>query len=126
MNTAKVVSGNEIKGDDGLSRRERNSKIGHNIPLGTLVEVKKESGIQECGLRLYVQEQNRDCDGTPLYSLTFDFFLVGKDFRNPSSGNEHLDSYLQIANRGALSHGYPEDSLEIIEAAESVYARYAD
>lgn len=125
MSTEKVISGNNIRGDDGLTRRERNSKIGHNIPLGTLVEVKKESGIQESGLRLYVQDHIRDCDGTPLYSLTLNFFLVGKDVTKPASGNERLDAHLRIANSGAISHGYPEDSLQIIEAAESVYARYA-
>lgn len=48
----------------------------HNIELGTLVEISCDDSLcdeedQHNGLRLFVVQHTRDCDGTPLYSLSF-------------------------------------------------------
>jgi hypothetical protein len=55
----------------GKTFREENSEKNHNIPLGTLVEVGEEIS-RYSGLRLFVVDHNRDCDGTPLYTLSFE------------------------------------------------------
>jgi len=50
----------------GLTWKEKNLAMKHQIPMGTLVEVK------DSGIRLFVCAYQRDCDGTPLYGLTWD------------------------------------------------------
>jgi hypothetical protein len=61
--------------ETGKTYREENNAKNHNIPLGTLVEVDFDDSYLESpkkGLRLFVVGHDRDCDGTPLYSLSFD------------------------------------------------------
>lgn len=60
---------------NGKTIRENNLEVAHQIPLGTLVEVKydKWHGNGACTkvhARLWVVMHGRDCDGTPLYSLS--------------------------------------------------------
>lgn len=47
----------------GLTYRQLNNAKKHKFKVGQLVEL-------EGGARLFVAKQTRDCDGTPLYSLT--------------------------------------------------------
>ncbi len=47
----------------GLTYRQINNAKKHKFQVGQLVEL-------ESGARLFVAKQTRDCDGTPLYSLT--------------------------------------------------------
>jgi hypothetical protein len=49
----------------GRSYREVNATKTHAIPIGSLVELKD-------GVRLFVVYHARDCDQTPLYSLSDD------------------------------------------------------
>lgn len=49
---------------NGKTIKENNLEQTHNFPVGSLVEIKD---TQE---RLYVKKLTRDCDGTPLYSLS--------------------------------------------------------
>ena len=55
---------------DGKTWKEKNLEIKHNIPIGSLVEVSYD-GAPNKGVRLFVAEHSRDCDGTPLYTLTW-------------------------------------------------------
>lgn len=74
--------------------REVNFEKKHNIPLGKLVELSS-------GVRLFVVSHNRDCDGTPLYSLCHDredIIRKCQGFANP-----------------AWTNGYTEDSLKEIK-----------
>jgi len=48
----------------GLTYRQINNAKKHKFQVGQLVEL-------ESGARLFVAKQTRDCDGTPLYSLTY-------------------------------------------------------
>lgn len=83
-------------------REENNAKI-HNIPLGTLVEVDCDDSYLESpkkGLRLFVVQHDRDCDGTPLYSLSFD-----KNWEPDMFGDR---------SRWAIDTGYSEDCLKIV------------
>jgi len=47
----------------GRSYRQVNNATPHSLGLGVLVEL-------ENGARLFTAKHTRDCDGTPLYSLT--------------------------------------------------------
>lgn len=78
----------DIVEKNGKTIRENNTEIPHNIPIGTIVEFDinpdqplhgtidengKEwsTGIM-CGkARAYIYDHTRDCDGTPLYTLSF-------------------------------------------------------
>ncbi len=63
---------------NGLTVREENMQMQHGIPLWALVEIKQfdmeepedSEYNQHTGLRLFVCGHTRDCDGTPLYTLT--------------------------------------------------------
>lgn len=60
----------------GLTYRQENSQLTHSIPIGAIVEClpynddPEKDYNEHTGLRLFVVEHNRDCDGTPLYSLS--------------------------------------------------------
>jgi hypothetical protein len=55
---------------NGKTARENNLARPHLIPLDALVEIDcPESEFH--GVRAFVVEHARDCDGTPLYSLSF-------------------------------------------------------
>lgn len=93
--------------ETGKTFREENKTKRHNIPLGTLVEVDFDDTYLESpkkGLRLFVVSHDRDCDGTPLYSLSFD-------------KNWGIDNYPeQFKNFASLAidSGYSEDCLKVI------------
>jgi hypothetical protein len=113
-----------IVGEDGLSDKERNLKNQHTIPLFSLVEIEYE-GSEEFGLRLYVQGHSRDCDGTPLYNLTHDYRVVGKDvstdrMRNAKDRFEHM---LAVMDTGKITGGYSADSLVVVRTADEVKNR---
>lgn len=59
---------------NGKTVRENNTAIPHNIPVGTLVEVHfdewhGDGACEKTHARLWVIEQGRDCDGSPMYWL---------------------------------------------------------
>jgi rRNA maturation protein Nop10 len=60
---------------NGKSIRENNEAIQHKIPLGALVEAKYDEwfgdgACQKVHARLWVVQHSRDCDGSPLYTLS--------------------------------------------------------
>lgn len=70
-----VINVSDIVEANGKTWRENNLAIKHSIPIGTLVEVKFDSWFGEGACwkvhaRLWVVAHTRDCDGTPLYSLS--------------------------------------------------------
>jgi len=95
--------------ENGKTTRQNNLEINHNIPIGTLVEMKNWE-IGEGGscikyhARLWVVEHRRDCDGTPLYVLSI--------YKDPSIALsvETLNIYC----------GYPEGSLIPISITKEV------
>ena len=99
MNVADIV--NE---KTGKTYRQENLEKVHNIPLKTLVEVYFDGGEDRNGLRLFVVDHQRDCDGTPLYGLSYDknwsVDMLGRDFK--------------FATRCMVDGGYSEECLTII------------
>lgn len=90
--------------DTGKTYREENNALTHKIPLGVMVEVKgDEYDTKMNGLRLWVVKHTRDCDGTPLYGLSFD-----KDWSSDMFGKD----FTMMAN-ARIDNGYPEESLTV-------------
>lgn len=97
-----------INPETGKSYRHENNEKKHNIELGRLVEINFDDSYsvdKKKGLRLFVVSHHRDCDGTPLYGLSFDRnwheLMFGEDFK--------------VFARWAVDWGYSEGSLKIIE-----------
>lgn len=113
-----------IVGEDGLSEKERNLKNQHTIPLFSLVQIQDDNS-EEFGLRLYVQGHSRDCDGTPLYNLTHDYRVVGKDVSTDRMRNakDRLEHMLAVIDTGKITGGYSADSLVVIRTADEVKNR---
>ena len=119
---------------NGKTWKENNLEIKHNIPLGKLVEINWENGEYN-GVRLFVVSHGRDCDGTPLYGLSFDK-NAGTDLletereiealQNDHSGAEHSALMLRIAysnkvqNLGRILDGISEESLTVISEVANV------
>ncbi len=64
-----------INPETGNTYKEDNLKIVHKIPIGTLVECKFDTwhrggACEKNHVRLWVVRHSRDCDGTPLYSIS--------------------------------------------------------
>jgi hypothetical protein len=77
---------------NGKTIKQNNLERTHGIAKGTLVETEE-------GLRLWVTYQGRDCDGTPLYWLSFE-----KDLDQKS-----------VYDRSKQTGGYSEDSLVVVD-----------
>ena len=65
----------DIVEENGKTIRQNNMELTHDLPIGTLVDVKYETwfGKGACDkvqARLWIVSHDRDCDGTPLYSLS--------------------------------------------------------
>jgi hypothetical protein len=65
----------DIVEENGKTIRENNLEKTHDIPIGTLVEVKYDEwygdgACEKVHARLWVIGHSRDCDGTPLYNLS--------------------------------------------------------
>ncbi len=84
-----IVNVKDIVEENGKTVEENNLEIKHNIPVGSLVEVKydewgKDGSCMKIHARLWVIEHIRDCDGEPLYSL------CKSPLHKIDTGNEHI------------------------------------
>jgi hypothetical protein len=66
---------NLINPETGKTYKDENLEKQHRIPIGALVEVKWDTWFGEGACwkvhaRLWVVAHRRDCDGTPLYSIS--------------------------------------------------------
>lgn len=83
---------------------DQNIKLGHSIPLKTLVEVDIEYSDHH-GIRGYVCEHTRDCDGTPLYALYYSNDFDTLDYVRENERNLY---------RYMIVDGFGEDCLKVI------------
>ena len=73
-----LVAAHDLMESNGKTIKENNLEKKHNIPLGSLVEVEIQlydtcaEGIVDLhGIcKLYVVSHDRDCDGSPLYTVS--------------------------------------------------------
>lgn len=87
----------------GKTWKEKNLEMAHNIPLRSLVEVSYD-GARNNGVRLFVCRHDRDCDGTPLYSLTWDM--------------DYFDRFKGLPYTTVSTGGFGEDGLIVIQKPE--------
>lgn len=104
-----------VVGEDGLSDKERNLLLTHDIERFALVEV------EDSGLRLYVALQGRDCDGTLLYWLTADKHTFKYTNEELMTWNPHCEYGLSHA-KIKMEGGYPQYSLTVIRPASDLIA----
>ena len=127
-----VLLVSDIVEENGKTVRENNNALIHNIPLGSLVEIlpdmwEMESGEVSIstGLRLYVVNHGRDCNGTPLYDLSFDpdahvqwanykKIIDEKSYDPEDEYSEAITKARYWSYSGAIKSGYPEESLKVI------------
>lgn len=126
MNTQKpdanIIFVPEMVESNGLTVRENNMVKNHSIPLFTLVELVCDD--HENGLRFFVQNHSRDCDGTPLYDLTTDTKLVGIDLSLSDALNDCkkdlLSGIFVAVDFGKIRLHYHESALKIVREASVV------
>jgi hypothetical protein len=123
VNVANIVEAN------GKTVRENNKAIPHALPIGALVEITTDCPIGEFGtiyngVRLFVVKHDRDCDGTPLYSLSFDRNVLKAienaraDIKNNRDSSIHpLLTNSLGRDEGSITDGWDEGSLLLIDAA---------
>jgi hypothetical protein len=106
---------------NGKTIKENNLERQHSVPMGALVEVKFDEwfgggACWQVHARLWVVSQDRDCDGTPLYTLSrwrdAEFAMRVKDYHTGFA-----ESSLQVVELTLrLAEGY--DSLSWDAEAE--------
>ncbi len=94
----------------GNTYKEDNLKIPHNIPIGTLVECKFDTwhsggACAKYHVRLWVIRHDRDCDGTPLYTIS-----------------RWKGTWLEVQDFGGHHHGLPEEMLTPIQVTPELEA----
>lgn len=119
----------DIVENNGKTWKQNNLAKQHDIPLGTLVEITYKSDYEDeedskFGLRLFVVNHSRDCDGTPLYDMSFDKNsykefkqteekIQNKDFSD--SMDEALVRWMHQRTSGAILRHYGRESLKVVE-----------
>lgn len=118
----------DIVEENGKTVKENNLSVQHDIPIGSLVEITYDSQYEEpdekvCGLRLFVVNHSRDCDGTPLYDLSFDLKaykewkeldakVKSQHFENAM--DQQLTYLVYWQTGGKILRHYSKDSLKVI------------
>ena len=108
LNSTQLILVSSLKEANGNTVYENNMERKHAIPIGTLVE-------ESCtGIRLFVVRHERDCDGTPLYGLSFD--LEAENRRRSVSDSELLPAkFLCWRHTGSIMDGVSEDSIVVVK-----------
>lgn len=89
---------------NGQTVKEQNLLVKHAIPLGALVEVDIERN-ENHGIRAFVCEHARDCDGTPLYSLSMSNNIADLEELRRTDMEHYLWS---------TENGFSDDCLKVI------------
>lgn len=127
MSTVNFVG--DIVESNGKTWKENNLAKQHDIPLGTLVEITYKSDYEDeedskYGLRLFVVNHSRDCDGTPLYDMSFDknsykeFKLTEDKIKNNDFENkmdEALVKWMHQRVSGSILRHYGRESIKAVE-----------
>lgn len=128
-----VVIFSDIVEGNGKTIKENNLAIDHNIPVGSLVEVKYDewTGNGACikvHARLWVIKHTRDCDGTPLYLLcksplhkmdTSKEFVMHRGVREDGS-DWLIKNDISVKIIYGAVNGLIEESLTVIEITEDL------
>lgn len=127
LKSAILINVADIVEDNGKTIRENNLEKIHDIPIGTLVEVKfnewhGDGACEKVHARLWVVSHDRDCDGTPLYSLSKfkeSMFVDGSiRFRGEDGWWLKKELTLKVAND--IHSGFSRENLTPIEVTEDL------
>ena len=104
-----------VNPDTGKTYRQENKEKKHQFPIDSLVE------DVETGVRLFVVEHTRDCDGSPLYSLSFKMSGDLPEKKEYEKDAEDMFEAFWRGHRagwcsGMLYSGIPEECLKLIKA----------
>lgn len=127
-----IIMVSEIVQSNGKTWKENNLSIKHDIPLGTLVEIVYKCEYEEnfestYGLRLFVVNHSRDCDGTPLYDMSFDknsyneYAEADKKIQKGQFQDQmdrSLTLYMYHNSSGSIMRNYSRESLKIVKPCE--------
>lgn len=130
MNVADIIE------ENGKTIRENNKAKTHNIPVNTMVEFHLED-LDENGagynakVKGYVYQHTRDCDGTPLYSISLvhpskllgvsEDSGVGVVMRIDRHSNWFfLKKEMEIQWLNKICNGYTEDALTVVTPKQEV------
>lgn len=125
---------NDLVEANGKTWKENNLDIQHNIPVGKQVRAKIDmTGIRDTFIKgeavLFVKSHDRDCDGTPLYTLSWTppaaAWEILQYARPDLSESEKRDLYERkkkefeeldrIFGDSNMFSGYTEQDLKLIE-----------
>ena len=102
---------NDIIEQNGKTWKENNLEKVHTIPLDTLVEINYPDSKYH-RMRMYVVHYDRDCDGTPIYSLG----KKGDRYRNPTEEDTEGDTWARkMFNLTDIHYAFGEESLIVIK-----------
>lgn len=117
-----IVNVSDIVEKNGKTFKENNMSKKHSFPIGSLVEIMGDDGDDDVGIRLYVVSHSRDCDGTPLYGMSFKRnSVVEMEERKKSMARQTDDMGFQASKAlyhmacGSILLNYSEDSLKLIK-----------
>lgn len=120
MNIKDIVEAN------GKTVEVNNLSQKHEIPLYSLVEIRADDESDkgdDVGLRLWVVNQGRDCDGTILYSLSFKKDAYESMLKNKalidagefeSKMDEAITRFHYTSASAMITGGYSKESLKVI------------
>lgn len=123
INVADIVEAN------GKTVRENNMELQHKIPLDSLVEVKYDKwhgngASEKIHARLYVVQHSRDCDGTPMYTLSGwkheSINSLLSEYGAPIMEKSSSDKLSKIADMFKFVAGFSEESLTVIEVTPDI------
>lgn len=97
---------------NGLTIKQNNLAKSHAIPLKTFVEINCEDD-ESHGCRGFVVEHQRDCDGTPLYGLSFTPSTVD-DLIEVDDATKGLDMSVCGVVRAEIIGGWSDNSLIVL------------
>lgn len=126
MTYINIVS--NIVEENGKTVHQNNMEKEHAVPIGTLVEITYENEYEEedervKGLRLFVVDHQRDCDGTPLYGLSFslgakkDLDSIERSIEKGSYSSQaeyNLLVMLKWQAGGKIMNSYSEDCFVVV------------
>jgi hypothetical protein len=117
----------DIVEDNGKTIRENNLEKVHDIPIGTLVEVTfdkwhGDGACENIHARLWVASHDRDCDGTPLYSLSRykEPMFVDGTLRYRGEGGWWLKKEVIMHIVNEIESGFSRESLTPVEVTQAL------
>lgn len=111
----------DIVQENGKTIKQNNLERKHNIPIDSLVEINHDFDgdvSEDCrmgGVRMFVVNHSRDCDGTPLYDLSFNK-TAHRDWAtlNDAKCKDKLSLLVEWQANGQILRHLSEESLTVI------------